>query len=124
MHGVAALESNSIRDDMIERMMEDTASHSQQPQHPNLDSSSSSKIAATLNNNSPFNGNYASWCALMLADSGLPTGSFVHSAGIQSASQLGFFSTSSDSDIEIIPICCTSYHTLCVMRACTFFIVV
>ena len=33
--------------------------------------------------------NTLSWSALMLADSGLPTGSFAHSAGIEVAAQLG-----------------------------------
>ena len=37
----------------------------------------------------PVPGDRASWCALMLADSGLPTGSFAHSAGIEAAAQLG-----------------------------------
>ena len=51
------------------------------------------------NTSSPFSGR-ASWCALMLADSGLPTGSFAHSAGIESASQLGLFGGPSGVDQE------------------------
>ena len=47
-------------------------------------------IPAAGNTSPPFS-DHASWCALMLADSGLPTGSFAHSAGIESASQLGLF---------------------------------
>jgi urease accessory protein UreH/urease accessory protein UreF len=42
----------------------------------------------------------ASWCALMLADSGLPTGSFAHSASIESAAQLGLFGGPSNADKE------------------------
>lgn len=48
-----------------------------------------SQLSVT-NTSSPFS-DRASWDALMLADSGLPTGSFAHSAGIESASQLGLF---------------------------------
>lgn len=57
-----------------------------------------SELSAT-NTASPFSGR-ASWCALMLADSGLPTGSFAHSAGIESASQLGLFGGPSGVDQE------------------------
>jgi urease accessory protein len=39
----------------------------------------------------PFQG--LSWNAYMLADSGLPTGSFAHSAGIEAAAQLGLVET-------------------------------
>jgi len=42
------------------------------------------------NTNQSFNmSNASSWSAYMLADSGLPTGSFAHSAGIEAAAQLG-----------------------------------
>ena len=40
----------------------------------------------------------AAWCAYMLADSSLPTGGFSHSAGIEAASQLGLFRSSSHPD--------------------------
>ena len=45
---------------------------------------------------SSFPNGHASWCALMLADSGLPTGSFAHSASIESASQLRLFGPTSN----------------------------
>ena len=54
-------------------------------------------IPAAGNTSPPFS-DHASWCALMLADSGLPTGSFAHSAGIESASQLGLFGGPSAAD--------------------------
>ena len=58
----------------------------------------SSQLPAT-EKSSPLDG-HASWCALMLADSGLPTGSFAHSAGIESAAQLGLFGNPSNVDQE------------------------
>jgi len=57
-----------------------------------------SQLSAT-EKSSPLDG-HASWCALMLADSGLPTGSFAHSAGIESAAQLGLFGNPSNVDQE------------------------
>lgn len=57
-----------------------------------------SQLSVT-NTSSPFS-DRASWCALMLADSGLPTGSFAHSAGIESATQLGLFGGPSGVDQE------------------------
>lgn len=40
----------------------------------------------------------SSWTAFMLADSGLPTGSFAHSAGIEAAAQLGLLRNDEDKE--------------------------
>ena len=55
------------------------------------------KVAA-----SSFLDGHASWCAFMLADSGLPTGSFAHSASIESASQLGLFGPPSNPELSLV----------------------
>jgi urease accessory protein len=46
--------------------------------------------------NNPTSSNSALWPIVMLADSGLPTGSFAHSAGLETAAQLGMIHTEQD----------------------------